>query len=137
MKNTERICCDCENVIVEPKYIRCEQCIAIRQLQLPENFFDKETGLKLVIQERLKVLKGSRGEAHDLWVNGDRQMTKVAKKLLYTHSGGPTWFNLLNPFNWHKPTWRKMMHSTYKRRLVIAGQLICAELDRIINKGEN
>lgn len=90
MKEKERVCCDCGNVTAEPKFIRCEQCIAIKKLHLPTNFFDKETGLKLVINERLKVLQGSRGEAHDLWINDDRQMTKVAKKLLYTHDAGPT-----------------------------------------------
>ena len=37
------------------------------------------------------------------------------------------------PEKWDKPIWIKMMSKPYKDRLVIAGALIAAELDRLRN----
>lgn len=130
------MCCDCKINPVSPKFIRCDECQLIKTLQLPADFFKKETGLSLVVSERLRVLQNiNRGRANDLWLYQDKQLVRVAKDILYL-SKKPSLMSFLNPCNWDKKTWDKMIHSSYKRRLVIAGQLIVAELDRIITMEE-
>lgn len=98
---------------------------------MPKDFFKKETGLGLVIEERVRVQSiTGRDEATDLWYQKS-ELAKAAKCMLY-FSKNPSWLDTLNPLRWNKMTWHKMITSSYKRRLVIAGQLICAELDRLI-----
>jgi len=99
-------------------------------LDLPKNFFEQETGLGLIATERFKILKHpGRGAASDLWNYPNGELIKVAKNLLFRGKAS-RFYIWLNPYKWSN--WGKMLQSSYKRRLIIAGQLICAELDRII-----
>jgi len=42
-----------------------------------------------------------------------------------------TWFT---PKGWDHKIWEKMCHKNYKKRLIIAGALIAAEIDRLNSK---
>jgi|GEM_PF-5559070 hypothetical protein len=82
------------------------------------------TGIELIAQERAEQIeKHGKTVEFDAKVNNHYQLRIVAKTLLE----GKTCF----PDNWDENLLRKMFCKTYKERLIIAGALIAAEIDRI------
>lgn len=93
-----------------------------------------ETGIKLIAKERKEQLtKHGRTVQEDVDCNDDNQLPIAAMLLL---EGGIT-TRLQAPSEWDDDTWKKMVDKPYRERLIIAGALIAAELDRLnaIEKG--
>lgn len=92
-----------------------------------------KTGIELITQEREEqIQKHGRTPEHDKTFNNTwpPSLTKAASSLtvdpmtdLVAVYGKPD--------AWDDKIWRKMCSKTYKERLVIAGALIAAEIDRI------
>ena len=98
------------------------------------------TGVKLIAQERKEQI-----EKHEYTIQRDKvwnkhgQLLEAAKGLLAYNVIGhkkddEEYANFLRPEDWNKDIWINMCcNKSYKERLIIAGALIAAELDRIIN----
>lgn len=93
-------------------------------------------GIELIAAERKEqVEKHKRTIKQDKELNKDFQLSKAAGILIenmdvlwgYDRSM-ITWFT---PKGWDHNIWNKMCHKSYKERLIIAGALIAAEIDRI------
>jgi len=95
------------------------------------------TGIELITQERKEQLtKHGRTVELDVEQNNEGQLTDAASVLTmnvpeglmgtYLQSQGET-----PPVGWDSDAWNKMIRKPYKERLVIAGALIAAEIDRI------
>lgn len=100
-----------------------------------------KSGIELIAQERQEQIeKHGRTIDHDLEANTFHQLSDAAAllcgvptELLYDEQPIPKDYA---PFNWELATFRKMMDKDYIDRLVIAGALIAAEIDRL-NATEN
>lgn len=89
-----------------------------------------KTGIELIAQERQEQIeKHGRSVELDTVLNGDNQLSYAAVLLLKkdTHS----YLNRKMPIGWDKDIWDKMFDKPRKERLIIAGALIAAELDRL------
>lgn len=86
------------------------------------------TGVELIAQEREEQInKHGRTYVGDLkYKHGE---LKLAATALVTNN--PKFF----PFDWDETVCDKMINKTYKERLVVAGALIAAEIDRLQNLG--
>lgn len=90
----------------------------------------KKTGIELIAAERREQIeKHGRTTDQDEVVNNLFQLSNAASALckheltiLDTH---PV------PTRWSRTIWTRMMNKTYKERLIIAGALIAAEIDRL------
>lgn len=94
-----------------------------------------KTGVELTAIERQEQIeKHGRTIEKDVAENTDFQLVKVARFL--TEEDGLI-KSLVNPVeeycpqNWDKTLFKKMIDKPYKERLIIAGALICAEIDRL------
>lgn len=86
------------------------------------------TGIELIAQERAEQInKHNRTIASDVTNNDERQLKMAATALLANEK---SWF----PTDWDKNIRTKMFNKSYSEKLVIAGALIAAELDRINSK---
>jgi prophage tail gpP-like protein len=88
-----------------------------------------KTGIELIAEERNEqVFKHNCSVKYDAENNKDMQLSKAAQRLImpYTH-----WKTTICPNKWPKLIWRKMVQKEYKDRLIIAGALIAAEIDRL------
>jgi len=87
-----------------------------------------KTGIKLITEERKEQIeKHHRSINADSLHNSDQQMRVAANRLTQKNaitSGSPT--------NWNKDLWHKMRNKPYKERLIIAGALLAAEIDRVL-----
>ncbi|NNV54549.1 hypothetical protein [Limnovirga soli] len=91
------------------------------------------TGIELIAQERQEQI-----EKHGISISQDvvynsgfeKPLTKAAAALT-CENGNTLAAEAMRPYNWDKEIWQKMMGKTYKERLVIAGALIAAEIDRV------
>lgn len=84
-----------------------------------------KTGIELIAQERQEQIeKHGRTIEKDVTFNECQQLCEGAIALLTTTKG---WM----PLDWDKATCEKMLSKTYKERLIIAGALIAAEIDRL------
>ncbi len=86
-----------------------------------------ESGIELITQERAEQLS-----KHGYSTHGDRQLNskgqlRKAAYMLIDHGA----FINDAPEGWDKGIWNKMKRKTVKERLIIAGALIAAEIDRI------
>jgi len=88
------------------------------------------TGIELIAQERKEQLeKHNRTIEKDIIVNEDFQLSEAASVLCHpdivksAEETLPAW--------WSFDVWRKMCDKSYADRLVIAGALIAAEIDRL------
>jgi hypothetical protein len=92
-----------------------------------------KTGIELITQEREEqIMKHGRTIQKDRMENSDLPyaLPKAAASLtIYPMS--PVVMEFGRPENWDKSIWQKMCKKNYKDRLIIAGALIAAELDRI------
>lgn len=83
------------------------------------------TGIEKIAQERLEQkIKHGRTVKSDYELNADYQLVDAAIKLM---QGGMH----PEPDNWNVDIWNKMLSKGDEERLVIAGALIAAELDRL------
>jgi hypothetical protein len=91
------------------------------------------SGVELISQERQEhIVKHNRDVNFDQEVNSKGQLVYASVLLLNDgHDGamGDEGY----PLNWNEDVWLKMSSKPYKERLVIAGALIAAEIDRINN----
>lgn len=96
-----------------------------------------KTGIELIAQERLEQIeKHGRSVRKDVLENDMLQLAHGACILATpnpTHLG-----NELEdmPTVWDQKLWVKMVNKPYKERLIIAGALLAAEIDRLIAEGE-
>lgn len=88
-------------------------------------------GVTLIFQERLEQIeKHGRTLEYDVKENSEGQLSYAAEMLLAIgHEEGidPQSY----PWGWNKDICAYMLSKPYKERLVIAGALIAAELDRL------
>ncbi len=89
----------------------------------------EKTGIELIAQEREEQIeKHGRSINKDVIENSLYQLSEAAKKLI---SGVDVPREWIAPIRWSGPIWRKMIKKSYKDRLIIAGALIAAEIDRL------
>ena len=89
----------------------------------------KKNGIELIAQERLEQIeKHSRTIEQDVDLNRNQQLSIAASKLCSYEMDIPDFFE---PDGWDSKIWEHMTEKPYKERLIIAGALICAEIDRI------
>lgn len=97
------------------------------------------TGLELITQERHEqITKHGRTIEQDKAQNNECQLTDAATALVIAVPEGMENAYLqchgnFPPVGWNREIWNNMLKKPYKERLVIAGALIAAELDRINN----
>lgn len=91
-----------------------------------------ETGIELIAKERKEQIeKHGRTIEQDVQQNRQDQLSKAAIMLLsvdYEEGIDPKSY----PSGWDQEMCLKMINKSYKERLVIAGALLAAELDRWI-----
>lgn len=93
-----------------------------------------KTGIELIAQERKEQIeKHGRTVLQDVNFNKHHQLINGAIALI--ESNGPRGMERNCPKNWDFSIWKKMVGKPYKERLIIAGALIAAEIDRL-NYGE-
>ena len=93
-------------------------------------------GINLILIERKEqVTKHGRTIEGDVLENNENQLSLAASWLVI-----PDTIGCLDrediiedhcPIDWDKSNWERMVNKTYKERLIIAGALIAAEIDRI------
>ena len=92
-----------------------------------------KNGIELIADERLEQLvKHGYSWDHDIRTNNHYQLSEAAG--LLTHLDEEDYGHDIEaccPTGWNLDVWRKMMSKPYEKRLIIAGALIAAELDRI------
>lgn len=89
------------------------------------------TGIELIAQERKEQIeKHGYSLASDQDINTDCQLSTAACILCYEAIDEIDSRND-PPHDWSLEAWQKMHDKPYKERLVIAGALIAAELDRL------
>jgi len=90
-----------------------------------------KTGIELIAEERLEqIIKHGRTTVRDGIENNNHQLTKGALMLLsidYEEGIDPSEY----PEGWDKDICLHMIKKTYEQRLIIAGALIAAEIDRL------
>jgi len=101
---------------------------------LPSNLkFVKEakTGVDLIAQERREqIKKHGRTIDHDAQVNDNGQLVDATLQLLAVEYN-EGWDSYNTPDGWDKEIMAKMIGKSKKERLIIAGALIAAEIDRL------
>lgn len=100
-----------------------------------------KTGIELIAEERAEqVTKHHINIDMDVLHNNHYQLSQAASLLCYVDEEevageakeDNTWdFSGCAPGNWDINIWNKMMNKSYKERLIIAGALIAAEIDRL------
>jgi len=92
-----------------------------------------KTGIELIaIERKEQIEKHGRGLRQDVLFNDNSQLAFAAKQLLENNPVlRAIGFGSSTPQNWEKQTWGKIYNKPYKDRLIIAGALIAAELDRL------
>lgn len=89
----------------------------------------QETGIELITKERDEhFTKHGLNVGMDVLHNNEHQLAFAAEKLCVPILDVPSFFP---PENWSEKLWDKMTSKTYKQRLIIAGSLIVAEIDRL------
>ncbi|MFH0757356.1 MAG: hypothetical protein V2B15_08725 [Bacteroidota bacterium] len=93
-----------------------------------------KTGIELIAKERQEQIeKHGRTLKYDREVNANDQLSIAAYVLMEakdTETMMVTAHDTL-PERWSLKMWQKMWDKPYKERLIIAGALIAAEIDRI------
>ncbi|WP_087138684.1 hypothetical protein [Elizabethkingia meningoseptica] len=100
----------------------------------------KETGIDLILKERTRQINVlGRTLENDIKINDDNQLSRAAYGLLAKEFDDfCQGFDELTPYKWDEKSYKKLYDKQFKERLVIAGALIAAELDRLnFQKNEN
>lgn len=93
-------------------------------------------GIRLINQERQEQInKHGRTVEYDIKVNDNGQLIDASIQLLSVEYN-EGWDSYNTPDGWDKELMAKMIGKPLKERLVIAGALIAAEIDRL-NSQEN
>lgn len=94
----------------------------------------KQIGIELIAKERQEqIQKHGRTLHNDVLQNDNCQLALGAEMLLAAeHEEGIDPYSY--PDGWDEKICRKMLAKSYKERLIIAGALIAAEIDRLQNK---
>ena len=94
---------------------------------------EKKTGIELIVQERQEQIeKHGRTIEYDFKANNHYQLSQAAG--LLSHLDPEEFGDNMEaccPIGWDINLWTKMMSKPYKERLVIAGALCAAEIDRL------
>jgi hypothetical protein len=86
-----------------------------------------KTGIELIaIERKEQIKKHGRSVKDDKLFNKKLQLRRAASVLLQ-----PNAIFYSPPVGWDKELWNKMIKKRIKQRLIIAGALIAAEIDRI------
>ncbi len=94
-----------------------------------------KAGIELIAKERQEQIeKHGRTIKEDMEQNADFQLLIGARALLRNDSHSINMGDF--PNDWDYPICKRMMNKNYRERLIIAGALIAAELDRL-NNDEN
>jgi len=89
-----------------------------------------KTGIELIADERAEQINKHGWDIdHDVEENKEGQLPTAAMWLI---EGGLT-MRQRTPSEWDEITWQRMCDKSYKDRLIIAGALIAAEIDRLQN----
>ncbi|MDD5013698.1 MAG: hypothetical protein PHW73_01175 [Atribacterota bacterium] len=84
-----------------------------------------KTGIELIAQERAEQIeKHGISIEKDVSENAYKELTIGAINLINDNHFG-------KPIKWDPEKWIHMSHKSYKDRLIIAGALIAAEIDRL------
>lgn len=87
-------------------------------------------GIEAIAKERSEqLIKHGRTRENDLIINTTGQLAYAAGKLSDPHKS-PTLDDV--PDGWDLNVWKKMIEKNYKERVIIAGALLAAEVDRLI-----
>lgn len=88
------------------------------------------TGIELIAKERQEQIeKHNRSIESDVENNADCELAAVATALAYPYHYADDSDNY--PENWDKDLIKRMVSKPYKERLIIAGALLVAEIDRL------
>ena len=91
-----------------------------------------KTGIELISQEREEQLtKHNRTIEKDVLENPDCQLMSGVVELITLHIADDL------PIGWNDELCKKMCNKSYKERLIIAGALLAAEIDRLNYIEEN
>lgn len=90
------------------------------------------TGIELIAKERQKQIEkhgftGKHHANHPEWYD-ENQLVQAARHLSTKHCQVGTWY----PFNWDKTWFYELCQKPYEERMIIAGALIAAEIDRLL-----
>jgi hypothetical protein len=89
-----------------------------------------KTGIELIAQERKEQIeKHGRTLESDAKINIGYTLSVAARSLIKSNPFNPV--NGQRPLRWNEATWDRMIKKSYKERLIIAGALIAAEIDRL------
>lgn len=93
-----------------------------------------KSGIELIAVERQEQI-----EKHGRSLKSDRknkkyQLSFAAQMLAHPMGSSIEWDCDVNIPKWDKEIWQKMIKKPYKERLIIAGALIAAEIDRVISE---
>jgi hypothetical protein len=97
-----------------------------------------KTGIELISNERQRVIGLGVTVEHDVENNANKQLIE-AISLLVADGGRDVQDNFLYekmrleapPSGWNPKAWEELSKSDYTSRLIAAGQMIAAEIDRI------
>lgn len=97
----------------------------------------EKSGIELIAEERLKQIKkhgftGAHHANHPEWYE-NLQLQSAAHSLLATELYEQAEVSENLPTNWNADWWENLCTRNRKERLIIAGALIAAELDRLQN----
>lgn len=97
-----------------------------------------QSGASMILKERIEqIMKHNRFIEDDVVQNTNKELSQAAVRLIYDFSyikadyDETKLLKLMIPKNWNAEIWDKMSEKSYKERLVIAGALIAAEIDRL------
>jgi len=92
-----------------------------------------ETGIDLIKKEREdQILKHGKTTDYDIEFNEGCQLSIAAAVICMPQVN----FRYEPPTDWDIHTWNRMVSKSYRERLIIAGALIAAEIDRLTAIGE-
>jgi len=87
-------------------------------------------GIEAITKERSEqLIKHGRTREDDLILNNTGQLAYAGTKLADPHKF-PTLDDV--PDGWDLNIWKRMIEKPYKERVIIAGALLAAEIDRLI-----
>lgn len=96
-----------------------------------------KTGVELIAEEREEqIIKHKNSIANDIKFNNREQLSIAASLLCLENWGCNSLEDMTEeycPHDWIESKWKKMLEKPHLERLVIAGALIAAEIDRLQN----
>lgn len=94
-----------------------------------------KTGIELIATERQEQIEKHNRTIEDDAKKNDKMQLSFGAALLCCPDPKGMGFdpnsNEGKPENWDQKIWNKMMSKSYKERLIIAGALVAAEIDRL------